>query len=187
MFFSKKIKAYKRNQVLDLKKKRSKQFVDMFKSVTRELDLSGRSHIELKRMLGIVGNTEDSSDVFVKIILLLHIVGGIGINTLKNTSTIEELTELDLLTVFDLFTDSWVIVSDMLQGSSEKVSSEPFLLYQSIRSYVSMLRIYRLRNHPSQGGSLGPEINLKVNSIDHEEFKQDDDPNDELYMASQDA
>jgi len=193
MFFEKKFKAYKRKQDQELNKKRSKQFVDMFQSVTRELDISGRSQNELKRMFELVGNTEDSSDVFLKIILLLHTVGGIGINTLKNTSTLEELTSLDLLTIFELLTDSWVIVGEMLQGFSSKVVAEPFLLYKSIRWYVSMLHIHKQRRDPRQNyytrldGSLGPKINLKVNSIDHEVPDQGDDPNDELYIASQDA
>ena len=83
MFFGKKIKEYKRKNEMVTKKKRAKQFVTMFQSVTRELGLLGRPEHELKNIFHSIGNTEDSSDVFIKIILLLHIVGGIGVNTLQ--------------------------------------------------------------------------------------------------------
>ena len=193
MFFGKKIKEYKKKNEMEAKKKRSKQFVNMFQSVTRELSLLGRPQNELNKMFQVIGNTEDSSDVFIKIILLLHIVGGIGVNTLQNVSVLEVLPRLDLLSIYDLLDDSWVVVSEMLEGSSEKVVAEPFLLYKSIRSYISILHITRQRSDPKTNyyrrleGSLGPDIKLNVNRIGEETFKQDDDPNDELYMASEDA
>ena len=192
MFLNKRIKEYKRKNDMNLKKKRSIQFISMFKSVSRELNLFGRSRNEIKNMFDIIGNTEDSSDVFIKIILILHIVGGIGVNTLQSSSTVDELSRLDLVTVFDLLTDSWVIVSEMLEGSSEKVVAEPFLLYKSIRSYVSILHINKQRNEPRQNyytrldGSLGKNIIPNVNMVEHQGSIQDDDPDDELYMASQD-
>ena len=195
MLFGKKIKEYKKKNEIETKKKRAKQFVNMFHSVTRELRLSGRPQNELNKIFQGIGNTEDSSDVFIKIILILHSVGGIGLSVLQNTpsSSLEVLPRLDLLSIYDLLGDSWVNVTEMIEGHDKNILAEPLLLYKSILSYISILHIARQRSDPKTNyyrrldGSLGPDIELNVNRIDDETFKQDDDPNDELYMASEDA
>ena len=162
-FLDKKIKSYKKKKELSEKKKRTDQFIQIFESVSKELNLYERSRSELTRIINFMGTAKTSSDVFIKMVLIVHSIGGIGLSTLRRLSNekIESLKSFELQSINDLLSISFNPVSEMLEEAEESVLEEPLKMYSSIRSYISFLYVHKPRTNLSYHERLGKDYELE--------------------------
>lgn len=144
--FQKKIKEYKKKKELSTKKSRTAQFIQIFSSVSRELNLYERE--DFQRIINIMGTSRTSSDVFIKMVLIVHSVGGVGLSILRRlpNEKVESLKQFEMKSITDLLKQAFPHVSEMLEGVDEKVLEEPFNLYVTAGSYISGLQRLRVNN-----------------------------------------
>ena len=161
MIFS--LKAYKQKKKDSIRQKVAIQFIQIFSSVSNELKLYERSQEDFNRMINFMGNSETSTDMFIKIVLIVHSVGGLGLTILKRLSyeDVESLNTFELGLVKDLLSNSFKPITEMLTEAGEKVSEEPFNLYSSIRWYISREYINKSGIRQSYHERLGKDYDLE--------------------------
>ncbi len=184
MFFNK-IKEYKKNKELSQKRKRSQQFISMFGSVTKVLSLTKKDRGQLMQMLHFLnfrGTEPTSTDIFIKIIILLHLKPSLGLVQLENISKngidLDDVGKNDLRVIYELLTVSFISVSEMMNNVPEEISSEPFNLYSNTRSYVNALS---LKESNYNMNNMVANIPIRSNMIEHDDFIPEQ-PSDEELM-----
>ena len=171
--FQRKFKEYKKKKELSSKKASTAQFIEIFNSVSRELNLYERE--DFQRIINIMGTSRTSSDVFIKMVLIVHSVGGVGLSILRRlpSEKVESLKQFEMKSITDLLKQAFPSVSEMVEGVDEKVLEEPFNLYVTAGSYLSGLQRLRVNNldyHQRMGKDYDMEerIQPSINRIQSE-------------------
>lgn len=142
---------YRKNKELKSERKVAEQFIRIFKSVSEKLNLDNKSEFELSEMIRLMGRSESSADVFIKIVLTIHSFKGIGLNQLKrleSLSQIESFKSIEIKSIKDLLIEAFKekISETIEENSDEKIITEPLDLYITFgkvitREYVTKTKI----------------------------------------------